>query len=143
MSEPKLNYFVSRRDFMLRSTLGHVITFEKGKPAHVPKALHSLALEKGLLPCDKDGKELDLEAASAVAPEEVKVLVAPEDAEEREEAVLKILKLLVERNNSADFGGGGIPKPEAVSQALGWRVDTKEVRTVWNKHRQALLVKEK
>lgn len=136
----QLHHFVARRDMMLRTTLGHCITFVKGEPTHVPKALHSLALEKGLMPCDPKGKELDLEAVAAAVPQEVKLLVAPETAEDRSVAILKVLKAMIERNASTDFGAGGMPKPEAVKLALGWHVDAKEVRKVWSDNRQLLLV---
>lgn len=139
----QLHLFVSRRDTMLRSTLGHCITFVKGEPTHVPKALHPLALEKGMLPCDAKGRELDLEAVAAAVPQEVKLLVAPETAEDRAEAILKILKAMIERNVSSDFGAGGMPKPEAVKFALGWHVDTKEVRKVWTDNRELLLTGKK
>lgn len=140
---PPQHFFVSRRDQMVRTTHGACITFEKNKPTHVPKALHSIVLEKGILPCNDTGKELDLEKAAAAVPQEVQLLVAPETAEERGEAILKILKALVERNNSADFGASGIPKQDAVLTALGWAVDAKEIRQVWNANRQELLTGKK
>lgn len=137
---PKQHYFVSRRDFMLCSKEGACITFEKGKPTHVPKALHSEVMEKGIMPCDEKGQELDLEKAIAAAPAEIKVMVAPEDAADRAAAILEVLKQLVARNKSIDFGASNQPKAEAVRLALGWPVDQKEVRKVWEDNRRLLLV---
>lgn len=136
---PPQYLFVARRDYMLRTTQGACLTFEKGVPTHVPKQLHSLALEKGLLPCDEAGKEVDVAAAHEVMPAELKLLQAPESAEDRNAAILKALTEIVKRNSSKDFGGNNIPNVDSVVLALGWRVDAKEIRNVWNTHREFLL----
>lgn len=136
---PPQHYFVAARDMMLRSTLGYVLTIKKGEPTHIPKVLHTLALEKGLTPCDKDGRPLELEEAQKVVPPEPVRLKAPEDAEERKAAILAVIKDMVARNSSADFGGGGLPKTDAVRLALGWHVDSKEIAQIWNANRRVLL----
>lgn len=136
---PQQHYFVSNKDMFLASTLGHSLTFKKGKATHVPKALHSLAMEKGLLPCDKSGKELDLAGARDVVQQEPEQLVEPTDAEDRAEAILDVLKKIVARNNTRDFGGNNRPTVSAVTLALGWQTDAKEINKVWDANRETLL----
>jgi hypothetical protein len=134
---PQLFYFVSNRDFVLGGSLGHRIAFEKGQPTHVPKIMHAMALEKGILPCTKEGKPLD--TPQIYSPEEAKVVLAPEDADERSEAIVKAMKAIVKRNNAKDFTSGSTPSASAVSLAVGWKVDPKEARQVWDKHRHDIL----
>lgn len=135
---PVQHYFVSNRKIVVTSTQGAAIGFEKGVPTHVPKFMHAAVLEKGILPCDDKGKVLDAEAAPEVAPE-VKVLLAPEDAEERNAAIERAVREIFKRNSPADFTAGGTPSEKAVSLSLGWKVDQKEVRAVWVKVRPTLM----
>lgn len=134
--------FVSRRTINVATPFGQTISFEKGKPTHVPKQLHSFMIEKGILPCDAKGEELDLEAAGAVTqPDEPARLSAPEDADERLDAIKTVVRAIAERNNAADFNAGGTPKADAVSLALGWKADQREVRQAWVALRPELLNK--
>jgi hypothetical protein len=143
---PPQYYFLSRRTFMLRTKEGQCLSFEAGKPTHVPKLLHSLAMEKGLVPCDAAGKELDLVTASeanAASTEEFRPAQAPENADERNAAILRVVKAIVARNDSKDFGGNARPRAEAVSFALGWRVDPKDLNRLWDQHRAEILTGKK
>lgn len=136
---PPQFYFLSHREQVIGGTTGHSIGFEKGVPTHVPRQMHATVMEKGCLPCDKDGKILDDVAASAPgAVEEKKVLVEPEDADERNERIVAAMKDIVKRNNAKDFSAGSVPLAEALTSALGWRVDQKEVRPLWNKLKQEM-----
>lgn len=130
---PTQFYFVSHRDIVVGSTEGHSIGFEKGVPTHVPRSMHATVLNKGCLPCDKEGKILDDVTAHAPgAVEEKKVLIEPEDAEERKAAIEKAIKAMVGRNNAKDFSAGGVPLAATVSAAVGWQVDQKEIRPIWD-----------
>lgn len=132
--------FVSNRNVVVRSkNTGHAIEFLKGVPTRVPNGMHEECLTIGILPVDGDGKPVDPAENDVVT--EVKLKVVPEDAHERAAFILEACKAIVARNNSKDFAGGGQPSPDAISVALGWRVDQKEVRPVWEKNRQALLNK--
>jgi hypothetical protein len=138
--QPQMNFFVSRRNITVRSTQGAAISFEKGVPTHVPRHLQSVVAEKGILPCDAKGVELDIDAvAAAVQPDEKPAPSGPETAEERQDAIKGAIKGIVKRNASADFGAGGTPRADAVTLALGWRVDQKEVRQAWVAMRPDLL----
>lgn len=133
-----LTYFTSKRDIILfhREAIQRVLV-EAGVPTHVPKALHSVALEKGLEPCDANGKPLG--NAADLVEDPPKVLLAPEDADEREAAIKEAMKAIVARNDASDFTSGGTPSSTAVTAAVGWKVDQKENRKVWEKHRRELL----
>jgi hypothetical protein len=131
--------FVSNRNVTIASTLGAAIFFEKGIPTHVPRSMHGLVMEKGVLPCDKDGKALDVEKVVEEIEQETKVKSAPEDADERQDAITKVLRGIVASNKSSDFTAAGTPSAQAVSLSLGWKVDQKEVRLAWVKARPVLI----
>lgn len=134
---PEKFLFVSPRDIVVRTTQGAAIAFEKGKPTHVPQRLHSLVMEKGILPCDAQGKVLDAAEAAEVVPPEKKVKMAPEDPAKLEAELVTAMKMIVERNDAKDFTANGTPHSDAVSGLIGYRVDQKTVRDAWVKLRQA------
>lgn len=114
MKEVPKYLFVSNRDITVASTQGYAIEFKKGEPTHVPRSMHNEVMEKGVIPCDDAG------ALRAAEPAPVaKVLLAPEDADERAEAIRAVMAQIVERNNSHDFSAGGVPSSSSVSAALG------------------------
>jgi hypothetical protein len=125
--------FVSNRDIVVRSLHGHAIEFKKGVPTDVPRVMHSECLEKGILPVEgSDANEVIKDPAGPV--------LAPEDALEREDAIVKVIEAMVKRNVPSDFTGGGHPNAEAVSASLGWKTDQKEVKDVWVKNRERLIL---
>ena len=129
---PKQYLFVSNRTVNVGSTLGHSIQFEKGVPTHVPQRLHALVMEKGIMPCDAAGKPLDPSQVDDPSPVSA-VVLAPEETEERAAKILEVIQAIVKRNNSKDFSAGNVPNSVAVTAALGWKVDAKEIRPVWDK----------
>lgn len=128
----KQHYFVSNRNINIGSTSGHSIRFKKGVPCHVPRLMHKEVLEKGCIPCDAKGTPLDLSKVEDPSPK-AEVILAPEDATERADAIMTVIESLVERNNPADFTAGGVPSATAVTAALKWKVDAKEIRPIWSK----------
>jgi len=138
-SEGQLYHFISNRNVTVGGMNGRRIAFAKGKPTHVPRTMHALIMERGILPCTADGKVLETPEAAVVDPEAPRVLLAPETQEERDDAMKVVFKAIVEKNNAKDFAGGGTPGATAVSAALGWRVDQKEVRALWTKVRSEFL----
>ena len=124
--------FISNRDIVVRSLHGHAIEFKKGVPTSVPRVMHAEVMEKGILP--EEGPEQGNAVADAAPP-----VLAPDDAEVRNDQILAVIKQIVKRNNAADFTGGGHPSATAVSAAVGWKVDQKEVKDVWVKSREALI----
>lgn len=124
-------YFISHRDVNVGSLSGRSIQFDKGVPTHVPREMHTEVMEKGILPCDQDGKILDdIQGIEKILPT-AGVVLAPEDPAERKAAITAAMHALVKRNARADFTGGGIPHEVALTAALGWRVEQREVRAIW------------
>lgn len=124
--------FVSNRDIVVRSLHGHSIEFKKNVPTEVPRLLHAECLEKGILP--EEGPEQGNAIVDPAGPK-----LAPDDAEVRYDEVLAAIKAIVKRNNSNDFTGGGHPSATAISAAVGWKVDQKEVKEIWVKVREGLI----
>lgn len=132
----KQSLFVSNRDVMVSSTLGHSIQFIKGVPMHVPKIMHKVVIERGILPVDGGAESAsDIMAEAESGP---KILLAPEDPSDREAAIAKACRVIAQRNNAKDFTGGGTPNATAVTAALGWKVDQKEVKDIWTEVKRTL-----
>lgn len=113
--------FVLNKDYVLASTLGHTIGFEKGVPTHVPPPLYAEAVGIGATPEDE-------------LPEEKKVeSTEPTEAHLREAALLTAFLKLTEANKSNDFTAGGVPRDKAMERELGWSVDSKETAEAWKK----------
>lgn len=136
---PPQYLFVSNRDVEIASTLGYALSFTKGEPLHVPRAMHSAVMERGCQPCDKDGKPVDPSAENTSVMEEKPVFVEPEDADERAEKITAAIRQLYKRNKPADFSGGGVPRPDAVAMITGWRTDVKEIRPIWDRLKPELV----
>lgn len=132
--------FVSSRDIVVRSkSTGHAVEFKKGVPTLAPVGMHEELFERGVLPADQSGAAaLDL-AGATVDAATPKVLLAPDDGNERSMKIVEVFKAMVKRNSATDFTAGGTPNAAAVTSALGWRVDQKEVRAAWEKNREKLL----
>lgn len=134
--------FVSNRDIVVRSSKAAMaIRFQAGVPQEVPRAMHAEVLDKGIMAVDEDGKSVDhVEVAKANESAGPKLMLAPEDAGEREDKVVEVIRELVKRNNSKEFTGGGVPKASVISQVLGWTIDQKDVKDIWVKHRTEIVV---
>lgn len=131
--------FVSNRDIVVRSVkTGHSIEFKKGVATQVPPQMHSEVMEKGILPVEADGTPVDpAKNEASKAPSDISM--PPVDAYERDGKILEVIRAIVKRNNSGDFVGGGHPAAHAITASLGWRVDQKEVKKVWEANREELL----
>lgn len=131
--------FVSNRDIIVRSKkCGQSILFVKGIPTNCPKPMWDEVMEKGILPVDEVGAPVD-PANNEVSVDVSTIKLAPEDGEERDEKILAVVKAIVKGNDAKNFTGGGRPTAKAVSNALGWQVDQKDVNAVWLANRQKLL----
>jgi len=131
--------FIANRNVIVRSAkIGQSVEFKKGVPTRVPPGMHEEVMEKGIIPVNDDGSAVNPETTEAVAAPKP-VLLAPEDGAVRAKHIAGVLQAIVARNNPSDFTAGGTPSAAAVTAALGWRVDQKEVRQVWEKQREALI----
>lgn len=113
--------FVLNRSYVLASTLGHSIAFEKGVPQFVPPALYAEAVSIGAIP------EEEIEQPERAAVNE------PHEPHLREAALFAVFEALVLANKSGDFTAGGTPRDKAMERALGWSVDAKETAEAWKK----------
>lgn len=116
---------VLNRNYVLTTTKGHSVAFEKGKPTHVPPAVYQDALTIGAIP--PDGEDPHFEEAA-------KTDNAPADPAERAPLILAAIEKIVAENARDNFTAAGSPTVGAVSEAVGFKVQSKEVATVWQQY---------
>lgn len=114
--------YVLNRNYTLRSLTGHSVTFVKGVPTFVPAMIEREA--RGLGAECVDGTNPDM-----LDPETP--VVAPLTHEERADQIRAAFTLLVERNDTKDFTGAGVPSVKAVEKMVDFDVDRNEVITLW------------
>lgn len=128
----KNSMFVSNRDITVSSTLGHTLEFKKGVATHVPPIMRKVCIEKGILPVEGVEEAVEMLEAAEAGP---KLHLAPEDVDDRKEAIEKACRAIAKSNNARDFTSGGTPNATAVTAVLGWKVDQIEIREVWKELR--------
>lgn len=115
--------YVLNRTHLFQSTLGHTLSFVKGKPAYVPPILER---EVAAIGGERvDGKRVEL--LDDPTPEQSNL-----GAEERAALITEAFKVLIEKNDSKDFTAAGVPTVKAVERELGIDVDRVEVVDAWN-----------
>ena len=114
---------VMDRNYTVRSTLGHMITFRKGEPIPVPVIMVRSCGEYGARRVDGD----DVFAPPPERPRQKQAV----DPSERLADVRGAIERIVERNNSHDFTSGGTPKTTAVTEEIGYKADFTEVKKAW------------
>ena len=117
--------FRLHRNYVLRTTKGHTIRFEKDRPTHVPPLIVNDAVAIGAVPID--GK-VD------VLGEEV-IEQAPLTPAEREEAVMKAFRVMKERNERMDFTASGLPNTKKVIALTGFEITSRERDAYWQQFR--------
>ena len=123
---------VSNRPFTLRTTKGHTVRFSKaGEQKDIPNAILNEAMQSGILPIDDNADVTPEPQASKTDPKKAELGHGPQTAPEREAAVREAILAMVERNDSSEFTGTGIPKTDAASREAGFKVDSSERDAVW------------
>jgi len=119
--------YVLNRNYVLRTTMGHSVSFEKGVPTFVPKLVEREAVLIGA-ECvgSKNPDVLD--------PEEV--VVPPLSPDERQEQLVAAFELIRERNDSKDFTGASVPTVAAVRRVVDFDADRNEITAAWAEYRQ-------
>ena len=112
--------FTFHRNYMLRTTKGHAISFEKDKPTNVPPVCVEEAVAIGAQPVDGD--------VDVLGEEEAVVHLTPE---ERKEKMFKAFRTMVGREIREDFTGTGIPNAKRLPAMTGFDVTSKERDTYW------------
>ena len=126
MSEAKSKtLLVLNRNYVLTTTKGHSVAFEKGVPTHVPPAIYQEALTIGAIP--PDGEDPHVEDV-------VKTDNAPSDPAERAPLILDAIEKLVAENARENFTAAGSPTVDAVTKAVGFKEQSKEIATVWQQY---------
>lgn len=118
------------RNYTVRSTLGHMITFKKDVPMNIPAVMVRSCAEIG-------AKRVDGEEALVIEADEEQV-VQPIDPGQRLEDVRAAIEVIVERNDVDDFTAGGTPKTPAVTKEVGYKVDHTEVTRAWKQRNEEL-----
>lgn len=122
-----MSEFVLNRTFTVRTTNG-VISFIKGEPTLVPSSMVRDVIAIGGVRAD--GSDVDMsEAAVVTKPVVVGV--------ERQDELFAAFGLLVEKNDSKDFTGQGVPSVKAIEKIVGFDVDRTEVLEAWGEYKIA------
>jgi hypothetical protein len=120
--------FVLSRNYVLTTTAGRSIQFEKGKPTLVPPMMVRDAVAIGATPAD--GSEVDV-----LEPDTIDT--TPKDPTARSGQIYKAIEQLVANNQRKDFTSAGSPHVKAVTRVLGWEPDPREVALAWGEHQLA------
>lgn len=113
-------HFTLHRNFILRTTKGHTISFVKDEPTWVPPA------------CVPDAV-----AIGAVSDTQVDVLgdedkpVVTLTPDQRQDKLFKAFETLLERSERGDFTGSGLPHPRKLSELCGFEVSNRERDAAW------------
>lgn len=117
--------FTLHRNFVLRTTKGHIISFKKGQPTNVPPVCVEAAVAIGAQPVDaQDGDVL--------GEEEVKPSMTPG---ERKAKVFEAFGVMKTRNERNDFTASGIPDARRLQPLLGFEVTSRERDSYWQQFR--------
>lgn len=116
--------YTLNRNFLLRSTMGHTVGFEKGVPAYVPPEVEREAAAIGAERVDGKGDgPLGKEADAVVEL----------SAEEREIMIAAAFEQITKRNDAKDFTGQGVPTIKAVEKIVSFDVDRSELVDLWQR----------
>ena len=113
--------YTLHRDYVHRSTLG-VISFEEDVPTHVPPHMEKEVIAIGAVRADGETPKV---------LEQDKKLPDVPLGDDREAEIKAAFDLLIERNDSNDFTGQGVPTVKSVEKIVGFDVDRKELVELW------------
>jgi hypothetical protein len=114
--------FTLNRNFNLRTKFGHIISFRKGEPTHVPPVCYEDAIAIGAEPEDPSKVQM---------PEEITDLPKPPEGMERNRTIREAMLKLEKRNQRGDFTAGGAPHAKVLSGLVGFEVDPRERDQIW------------
>ena len=113
--------FTLHRNHLMRTTKGHAIKFEKGKPVHVPPICVNDAVAIGAIAVDGDVDVLGEE-------EEVAIQLTPA---ERKAAIFGAFRTMAGREIREDFTASGVPNAKRMPPLTGFEVTSKERDKCW------------
>lgn len=126
----KEQMFVLQRDYVLGTLKGHSFAFKKGVPLKVAPNCVSDAIAIGAIPVDGVAEDL-MDVGEKAMP------VEPGDPIERNPLILAAITELFEKNDRDDFTAAGAPTVAAVSEAVGFKVQGKEIAGVLQAYHDA------
>lgn len=119
--------FVLNRNYLLRTTAG-CVEFQKGVPTWVTPEMQRYAQEIGAE--RTDGPAEDFLGEEPVAKPQLGPI-------ERQEELYAAFDMVIERNESGDFTGQGVPTVKAIEKIVSFDVDRVEVAGAWAEYKQA------
>ena len=117
--------FTLHRNYVLRTTKGHIIRFEKGKPTNVPPVCVEAAVGIGAQPVNGDVDVLGEEETPQPA-------LTPAQRKDKIFEAFMIMKGRGERN---DFTASGVPNAKRLPSLTGFEVTTNERDQYWTEFR--------
>ena len=119
--------FTLHRNYVLRTTKGHIISFKKDQPTNVPPVCVEAAVAIGAVAVDaKDGDIL-----GEVAKPEPSMT-----ADEREAKVFEAFGIMKMRNERGDFTASGVPDGRRLPVLLGFEITAQERDAYWAAFRE-------
>lgn len=119
--------FTLHRNFILRTTKGHTISFTKGEPVWVPPMCVPDAVAIGAVAVDGDVDVLGEEAAPA----------AQLSGEEREKKLFAAFDTMLNRTERTDFTASGLPHVKKLTDMVGFEVTNRERDAAWQAYTQS------
>jgi hypothetical protein len=116
-----MSLYTLHKNFILRTTKGHSVRFEKGKPINVPGTIVAEALAIGAQPVDP-----------ADHPDnQQEIEVVPMTAQERKNKVFEAFTTMGNRSERLDFTASGVPNAKRMPVLLGFDITSRERDDYW------------
>lgn len=125
---------VMGRNYILRTTAGHIVGFRKGEPVFVHPHVVDAAMAAGadfVEVAEKEKRQVE----EAAAP-------TPLSGDEREKRIFAAFHKMVTENSRDDFNGAGYPNMKPLREICGFAIDAAERNVMWEKYKQQDTVEE-
>ncbi len=122
------------RNYTHASVYGHAVRFKKNVPTVVPNVIVRECVALGAE--RSDGKDAIVEARPAADK-------APQNVDDRMDAVLDAIESMLERNDREDFTGTGLPKVVSLTSEAGFKVDKTELNKAWQERANRAALEER
>ncbi len=119
--------FVMPRNFTVKG-FGHSIAFVKDQPQHVPPILYTEVRKYGGVPEEAVDED---ESSTSNLGETADIKPRDPQGEDRMVLIEGAIAKLVSENDSTKFGGNGAPSVQALTDIVGFRVQSTERNQGW------------
>jgi len=117
--------FISNKDQIIRTRVGHSIEFKKGEPTHVPPEAWAEVQARGVIP-EEDLPEPDISNKNE-----------PDDPMQRKKVLMDAFEAIVLEGNRDDFMATGRPTLPSVFNRVKFKIDAKERDSLWDEYKQS------